>query len=335
MYDAMERREGGERLRLPVRPLERPQPAAARAPGRLGRVGGVRRRRASRARSSTGCGNEDEFRTDHDGGMIGMSFRFFDAETGQWSIYWADSRRPGVLDPPVFGSFSGGIGDLRGRGHVRRAADPRALHVVARARRRRRAGSRPSRPTAARPGRRTGSWTSRAPEDGDERPRRGRRDRAGLRARVQGRPPGAGRRGGRRRAQVVRHRRGRAADPARRSRRWRARAWRRPRGEPRSRGELGFVILHRCGEDFYFLLISTWRNENELWETVWAKAGEASPRSAVAAGRRRTTRRSASGSCARCATSRARGAATCAPARCDRQEGVPQGHLHRARVRPA
>ena len=38
--------------------------------------------------------------------------------------------------------------------------------------------------------------------------------------------------------------------------------------------ELGFVILHRCGESFYFLLISTWRNENELWETVWAKNGE-------------------------------------------------------------
>jgi hypothetical protein len=38
-------------------------------------------------------------------------------------------------------------------------------------------------------------------------------------------------------------------------------------------GELGFVILHRCGEDFYFLLVCTWRNENELWETVWAKNG--------------------------------------------------------------
>jgi hypothetical protein len=39
-------------------------------------------------------------------------------------------------------------------------------------------------------------------------------------------------------------------------------------------GELGFVILHRCGEDFYFLLVCTWRNENELWETVWAKNGD-------------------------------------------------------------
>ncbi len=39
-------------------------------------------------------------------------------------------------------------------------------------------------------------------------------------------------------------------------------------------GELGFVILHRCGDDFYFLLVCTWRNDNELWETVWAKTGE-------------------------------------------------------------
>jgi hypothetical protein len=38
--------------------------------------------------------------------------------------------------------------------------------------------------------------------------------------------------------------------------------------------ELGFVILHRCGDDFYFLLVCTWRNDNEVWETVWAKAGE-------------------------------------------------------------
>jgi hypothetical protein len=39
-------------------------------------------------------------------------------------------------------------------------------------------------------------------------------------------------------------------------------------------GELGFVILHRCGQSFYFLLLGTWRNDNELWETVWAKDGD-------------------------------------------------------------
>ena len=44
-------------------------------------------------------------------------------------------------------------------------------------------------------------------------------------------------------------------------------------GELELSGELGFVILHRCGDSFYFLLVSTWRNDNELWETVWAKEG--------------------------------------------------------------
>ena len=61
-----------------------------------------------------GAGNEDEFRTEHAGGFIGMSFRFFDPERERWSIYWADSRRPGELDPPVFGGFSGDVGVFEG-----------------------------------------------------------------------------------------------------------------------------------------------------------------------------------------------------------------------------
>jgi hypothetical protein len=61
-----------------------------------------------------GIGNEDEFRTDYDGGFIGMSFRFYDPEEDRWAIYWADTRRPGVLDPPVFGSFDGDVGVFRG-----------------------------------------------------------------------------------------------------------------------------------------------------------------------------------------------------------------------------
>lgn len=39
--------------------------------------------------------------------------------------------------------------------------------------------------------------------------------------------------------------------------------------------DVGFVILHRCGLDFYFLLVCSWRNQNEVWETVFAKDGEA------------------------------------------------------------
>jgi hypothetical protein len=37
--------------------------------------------------------------------------------------------------------------------------------------------------------------------------------------------------------------------------------------------ELGFVILHDCG-DVVFLLVSTWRNSNELWETVYLKQAD-------------------------------------------------------------
>ncbi|QDZ07286.1 hypothetical protein FPZ24_07185 [Sphingomonas panacisoli] len=33
--------------------------------------------------------------------------------------------------------------------------------------------------------------------------------------------------------------------------------------------DLGFVILHRCGDSFYFLLLSVWRGANELWEAVY------------------------------------------------------------------
>jgi hypothetical protein len=61
-----------------------------------------------------GLGNEDEFRTDWNGGFVGMSFRFFDPSSGLWAIYWADSRKSGVIDPPVIGSFSGGVGVFEG-----------------------------------------------------------------------------------------------------------------------------------------------------------------------------------------------------------------------------
>ena len=61
-----------------------------------------------------GFGNEDVFCTEYGGGFVGVSFRFYDPDTGLWSIYWADSRRPGLLDPPVIGSFSGDVGIFEG-----------------------------------------------------------------------------------------------------------------------------------------------------------------------------------------------------------------------------
>ncbi len=42
-------------------------------------------------------------------------------------------------------------------------------------------------------------------------------------------------------------------------------------------GDVGFVILHRCENDFYFLIVSTWRGSNELWESVYYKETAATP----------------------------------------------------------
>jgi hypothetical protein len=60
-----------------------------------------------------GLGNEDELHIDDGEGYVGMSFRFFNPATKQWSIYWADNRRR-VLDPPVVGSFTGELGTFHG-----------------------------------------------------------------------------------------------------------------------------------------------------------------------------------------------------------------------------
>lgn len=39
-------------------------------------------------------------------------------------------------------------------------------------------------------------------------------------------------------------------------------------------GDCGFVILHRCGADFHFLLATVWRGANEAWEAVAFHHGE-------------------------------------------------------------
>ncbi len=47
------------------------------------------------------------------GSYIGMTVRMFDQAKGLWSIYWLDSRFPGV-EPPVVGRFDQGIGTFYG-----------------------------------------------------------------------------------------------------------------------------------------------------------------------------------------------------------------------------
>ena len=44
-------------------------------------------------------------------------------------------------------------------------------------------------------------------------------------------------------------------------------------GQALEAGDCGFVILHRCGADFYFLLLGAWRESNEAWEAAWYRDG--------------------------------------------------------------
>jgi hypothetical protein len=58
-----------------------------------------------------GYANVDDTVFEVPGGTYrGVALRSFDAKTGQWSIWWMDSRRPlGPMDPPVRGSFHNGV----------------------------------------------------------------------------------------------------------------------------------------------------------------------------------------------------------------------------------
>ena len=48
-----------------------------------------------------GAGNVDDNVLFHPNGTYrAVSMRSFDPETGGWSIWWLDGRRPGHLDPP-------------------------------------------------------------------------------------------------------------------------------------------------------------------------------------------------------------------------------------------
>ena len=205
-----------------------------------------------------------------------MSFRFYDPDSDTWSIYWADSRRPGLLDPPVIGSFSGDTGVFEGEdtfggrpirvrftwsgvddadaavgagvlGRRRQDVGDELDHGLHAGSRRQRECTRTHRRACRRT---TATW---------------RRSPARSRASRSTKPSSSGTTSGRT-TNRCRWRSGRSRDAACGTRRAPARS--------ATLGELGFVVLHRCGESFYFLLVCTWRNENELWETVWAKDGD-------------------------------------------------------------
>lgn len=58
-----------------------------------------------------GLGNlEDNYLALPDGPYRAVALRSFNTSTRQWSIWWLDSRNPGVLDTPVVGQFKNGEG---------------------------------------------------------------------------------------------------------------------------------------------------------------------------------------------------------------------------------
>jgi hypothetical protein len=59
-----------------------------------------------------GRGNADDNLLRLPGGdYYGFTIRAYDAATGQWAIWWLDSRNPhGPLDPPMKGRFVDGVG---------------------------------------------------------------------------------------------------------------------------------------------------------------------------------------------------------------------------------
>jgi len=59
-----------------------------------------------------GAGNWDEISFPSEG-FKGTSFRLLDRETGEWSIYWANSTT-GRIFTPTIGRFEKGVGDFYG-----------------------------------------------------------------------------------------------------------------------------------------------------------------------------------------------------------------------------
>ncbi len=106
-----------------------------------------------------GYSNVDENTFKMPGGEFkGVTLRAYDSRTGEWSIWWLDGREPGQVDTPVKGRFENGVGifysddTLRGKSVRVRFTWSNITAEGAH-------WEQASRPTAARPGRRTGQAT--------------------------------------------------------------------------------------------------------------------------------------------------------------------------------
>jgi hypothetical protein len=62
-----------------------------------------------------GLGQLDRYSAVRNGSPIeGITLRLFNPATGEWSLHWADTVRPGVLLPPMVGRFKGTVGEFFG-----------------------------------------------------------------------------------------------------------------------------------------------------------------------------------------------------------------------------
>ncbi|MEK8105825.1 hypothetical protein NKG94_13030 [Micromonospora sp. M12] len=96
------------RLRLLCGHLERRQPTAAQAAGRLGRVGGVPGVSVAHG-FFAGGGHFDEI-TFPTKGSAGATVRIFNPARQEWSIYWMSSDSGELGLPPMVGRFVDGVG---------------------------------------------------------------------------------------------------------------------------------------------------------------------------------------------------------------------------------
>jgi NIPSNAP len=62
-----------------------------------------------------GLAQIDRYNAVRDGVSVdGLTVRLFNPATGEWALYWADTVRAGVLQPPMVGRFTGGLGEFFG-----------------------------------------------------------------------------------------------------------------------------------------------------------------------------------------------------------------------------
>jgi hypothetical protein len=62
-----------------------------------------------------GLGNEEHYRTDFWKGYQAVGLNLYQAQAHRWALYWMDNRNtPGVLQPPVLGTFEHGTGTFLG-----------------------------------------------------------------------------------------------------------------------------------------------------------------------------------------------------------------------------